>query len=288
MDVAAGRLARRWLREIIDGWPDEVLAAWTTQQRQLLPAGQRADERLLADEARRVLAALAEALDSDLPIDRLASDHPRLSGVLVDLSRERAADSAAPGHTALAVLALKQALVDVLRARARGVDRDPADVLEVVVILNRCVDAAAVLILETQLRQRDQIILGHQQQLMELTAPLLGIAPGVLVLPLVGTLDAARAQHAMDNVLEAVDAEHAHTVIIDLTGAVLADPAVVRHLLAITEAATLLGARSLVCGMRPDTAQALATLGGQLRHLRAYRTLAEAWTAAATPARTKP
>jgi rsbT co-antagonist protein RsbR len=280
MAAAEARIARRWLREVIDRWPDEVLAAWTVQQRSMLPGERRSDEEPLIIEARQVLDALTAALDSDLPLERLACDDPGLHGLLVALSQQRAADGTAPGGTARAVLALKQALVDVVRARARNVDGDPVEVLDVVVALNRCVDAAAVLILETQLRRRDEIIVGHQQRLMELSAPVLRAAAGVLVLPLVGTLDTARAQAVMDNVLAAVRDNQAHTVIIDVTGAVLAETAVVAHLLRVTEAATLLGARSVLCGMRPDTAQAMAALGVDLTHLQTHRSLSDAWAVA--------
>jgi anti-anti-sigma factor len=115
-----------------------------------------------------------------------------------------------------------------------------------------------------------------QQAVRELSAPVIPVLPGVLIAPLIGTLDSARAAELTDNVLAMVQRERAHHVIFDITGVPLVDTHVAQVLLQTTTAVQLLGAQALLVGIRPEVAQTMVALNLDMGTLRSYSNLREA------------
>jgi rsbT co-antagonist protein RsbR len=115
-----------------------------------------------------------------------------------------------------------------------------------------------------------------RRTIVELSAPLLPVAAGVLVLPLVGTIDAERAARVLEQVLDAVVARQADQLLIDVTGVAAVDSQVLAQLMKIVRAAALLGARSSIVGMSTTMAQAAAQLDLDMRGLSTYRDLQSA------------
>lgn len=113
------------------------------------------------------------------------------------------------------------------------------------------------------------------QRILELSAPLLPIGDGVLLLPLIGVMDPARSEHAFAALLAAVQSTHARRVIIDLTGIGEVDRDSVAALVRATEAVRLLGARPMLTGLQPATALALLEQDMPV-HLRSFPSIAEA------------
>jgi len=97
-----------------------------------------------------------------------------------------------------------------------------------------------------------------------LSTPVIPIFDGMLVLPLVGTIDSARSQQITAELLEGVQAHQAQVVIIDITGVPLVDTQVANHLIQAVRAVGLLGARCLLVGIRPEIAASLVSLGVKL------------------------
>jgi anti-anti-sigma regulatory factor len=110
----------------------------------------------------------------------------------------------------------------------------------------------------------------------ELSAPLLPIADGVLVLPLVGRLDAERAERVLEHVLDAVVARQAEQLVIDVTGLTAIDAQQIAQLLKIIRAAALLGARSSIVGISTTLARAAAALDLGMRDITTHRDLRSA------------
>jgi anti-anti-sigma regulatory factor len=110
----------------------------------------------------------------------------------------------------------------------------------------------------------------------ELSAPVIPLMHGVLIVPLVGALDSARAADLMNNVLSAVERFHARYVIFDITGVPIVDTQVAKSLLETTAAAQLLGARSLLVGIRPEVAHTIVSLGIDLGSYMTFSDLQEA------------
>jgi DNA-binding response OmpR family regulator/anti-anti-sigma regulatory factor len=107
---------------------------------------------------------------------------------------------------------------------------------------------------------QEQIIAVQRERLLELSAPLIPITGGILVMPLVGTMDEARAAQAIETALRGASASGAHHLIIDITGIKAADTTVADLLVQAARGLELLGTRTVVTGIRPDVAQAFVQL----------------------------
>ncbi len=106
-----------------------------------------------------------------------------------------------------------------------------------------------------------EIIAAQQAALRELQTPLIPLADGVLVMPLIGAMDDIRAQQVMETLLHGVATYNATVVILDVTGLTVADTHVVSVLLQTTKAARLLGAEMILTGVGPEIAQTLISIG---------------------------
>ncbi len=103
--------------------------------------------------------------------------------------------------------------------------------------------------------------------------PVIPISDRVLVAPIVGNLDTERTQLLLTTVLNEVEAVRARTVVLDITGVAVVDTQVAAALLRVANAVRLMGAKTLLVGIRPEVAQTLVSLGGNLGELRAAATL---------------
>jgi DNA-binding LacI/PurR family transcriptional regulator/anti-anti-sigma regulatory factor len=118
--------------------------------------------------------------------------------------------------------------------------------------------------------ERERVL---SQTIRELGCPIIPLLPGVLLVPLIGALDSARAQQVIGAVLEAIANQGAQTVLLDVTGVPLVDTQVASSLVQTGQAARLLGAQVIMVGIRPEIAQSIVGLGIDLQHLKIYATL---------------
>jgi anti-anti-sigma regulatory factor len=150
-------------------------------------------------------------------------------------------------------------------------------VVERTAALQRAMDAAEQR--ETHLARTLEDLSASQAAIRELSAPVIPVLPGVLVAPLIGVLDSARAADLTSNVLGMVEREQASQVIFDITGVPLVDTHVAQVLLETTTAVRLLGAEALLVGIRPEVAQTLVGLNIDLAAIRTFPNLRAAITA---------
>jgi PAS domain S-box-containing protein len=130
---------------------------------------------------------------------------------------------------------------------------------------------------EIEERTRAEAELRKQEEaLRDLSAPILRVADGVLLLPVIGKLDAGRARTMMESLLSAIVQSASSVTILDLTGVGAVDAATSEHLLEIVRAVGLLGSRCLVSGIPPAVARTMVELGIDIGKLRTFGTLAEA------------
>lgn len=113
---------------------------------------------------------------------------------------------------------------------------------------------------EVQLHETLNTLHTSQNTIRELSAPILPVLPGVLIAPLIGVLDSARASVLTENVLAAVEQTHARIVIYDITGVPLVDTYMAQVLLRTADAIRLLGAQVMLVGVRPEVAQTIVSL----------------------------
>ena len=128
----------------------------------------------------------------------------------------------------------------------------------------------------TERREQELRLQRQRDEIMELSTPVIQVWEKVLVLPIIGTLDSARAARLTESLLERIASTQAEAVIMDVSGVPTIDTQVAQHLLKTVQAAALMGAASILCGVRPETAQAMVHLGIDIGQLRSRNTLRDA------------
>lgn len=111
---------------------------------------------------------------------------------------------------------------------------------------------------------QEQIIEAQRAALRELSTPIIPLGAGVVAMPLIGTIDSARAQLVIETLLQGVAEQRARAAILDITGVQVVDTQVANALLQAAQAVKLLGAQVIITGIRPEVAQTLVGLGLEL------------------------
>jgi rsbT co-antagonist protein RsbR len=244
---------------------EALLEAWIAAQ--LAVPGVRTDlisQDELRVESNRFLALLQEAVsagsaDADLSGPQWAP----VREFLTDLSRTRATRGFTPTETATFVFSLKQALFADLERDALW-------------SASTLLDALGLFTADAFLRSREEIIQRQQEELMELSTPVVKLWQGVVALPLIGTLDSARTSVVMESLLEKILETDSALAIIDITGVPTVDTLVAQHLLKTVAAARLMGADCIISGIRPQIAQTIVHLGLDLSEVTTKSSLADA------------
>jgi rsbT co-antagonist protein RsbR len=244
---------------------DELLEAWLGAQ--LAVPGVRTDlisQDELRVESNRFLTLLQEAVsagsaDADLSGPQWAP----VREFLAELSRSRATRGFTPTETATFVFSLKEALFADLERDALW-------------SASQLLDALGLFTADAFLRTREEIIQRQQEELMELSTPVVKLWQGVVALPLIGTLDSARTSVVMESLLERILETDSALAIIDITGVPTVDTLVAQHLLKTVAAARLMGADCIISGIRPQIAQTIVHLGLDLSEVTTKSSLADA------------
>jgi rsbT co-antagonist protein RsbR len=229
----------------------------------------------LSDQAGRFFTLFRAGVDSrELDVHSAAWAGAR--DMLEALSMSRARQGFSPTETAIFILSLKEPLFEHLRARIPGNGEQARVLLEA----NTLLDRLGLYTTESFQRGREQVILRQQQELMELSTPVVTLWDGVLALPVIGTLDSARTQVVMENLLQRIVDTGASIAIIDITGVPTVDTLTAQHLLKTVAAARLMGADCIISGIRPQIAQTIVHLGVELGSVVTKATLADAFAVA--------
>ncbi|KUL61816.1 STAS domain-containing protein [Streptomyces sp. NRRL S-1521] len=255
---------------------EKVADRWVQLQLERAVLGSGISEAELREEADAFVSALRAALETDRPVESLATSCPELRQAVTELSLRRARGGASPTATSLAVLALKEALLEAVREQAG----DTPALYHSAVCANRLLDTAGALSFATYVEGREEIIRRQSRQLLEVSTPVVRLWDKVLAVPLIGTLDTTRTQVVMENLLQSIERHEAEVAIIDITGVPTVDTAVAHHLMQTVNAVRLMGADCVISGIRPPIAQIIAQLGIDLSAILTRATLADALAAA--------
>ncbi|OEJ57377.1 anti-anti-sigma factor [Streptomyces agglomeratus] len=264
--------ARECVASAVRGRVEEIADRWVQLQARQSGGGHPVDESELREEADTLVAALVAGLDSALPTDRIVTSHADLHREVTRLSLRRARGGESPTATSLAVLALKEALLEAVQETTQ----ESAQLFSAALLINRLLDAAGALSFDTYVEGREEIIRRQSRQLLELSTPVVRLWRQVLGVPLIGTLDTARTQVVMENLLQAIQDQEATVAIIDITGVPTVDTAVAQHLMQTVNAVRLMGADCIISGIRPPIAQTIAQLGIDLSTIMTRATLSDA------------
>lgn len=263
------------LPEIIGGNQKELLNEWVKQQNEVLSARRdRLSEPQVRANSQDFLRSLTEALSRGGGLELESSAWADMRELLGEISRHRAAQGFTPADTATFVFSFKQPLFARIRAEYSN---DVAGMAEEIWNATELLDKIGLHTVTLFQKSREELISRQQQEMLELSTPVVELWHGVLAVPLIGTLDSARTQIVMQNLLEAIVEKSADLAIIDITGVPTVDTLVAQHLLKTVAAARLMGADCIISGIRPQIAQTIIHLGVDLSGVLTKATLADAF-----------
>jgi rsbT co-antagonist protein RsbR len=253
---------------------EQILAEWLQEAG---AAGSRltdANRRAMRGEAEEILQGFQAALKAGGDAGNLqAPAWSTLRQSLESLSRSRAAQGQSAGDTSAFVLAFKRPLFGAIQRDLAG---DAQRQMAAVWTVSTLVDGMAQWTVATYQQTREDIIRRQQQDLLELSTPVIKLFEGVLAVPMIGTLDSARTQVVMETLLQRIVETGSRLAIIDITGVPTVDTLVAQHLLKTVSAIRLMGAECIISGIRPQIAQTIVHLGIDLQGIASKASLADA------------
>jgi rsbT co-antagonist protein RsbR len=249
------------------------VAAWMAQSGAGSGRARGTQERLTG-EAHELLAALEAGLrEGGDPTRFEAEAWSPLRDALAALSASSAAQGTSAGDTSRFVLAIKRPLFDEFRGKYA---KDPQALIDGIWWSTALADNMAEFTVATYQKAREGIITRQQQELLELSTPVIKLWDGVLAVPMIGTLDSSRTQIVMEGLLQAIVDTESDLAIIDITGVPTVDTLVAQHLIKTVTAIRLMGAECIISGIRPQIAQTIVHLGIDLNGITTKATLADA------------
>ncbi|MFZ0228481.1 MAG: STAS domain-containing protein [Mycobacterium sp.] len=264
------------LLDVLAKHESAILEQWI---REMSVATRRADlikDSELRGQCTRVIQMLRQGAESDnLNIETEA--WKPLREQLAEISRNRAVQGFTPTETATFVLSVKRPLFDQLRDRMAN---DANALASELWATTELIDSLALFTTETFLKTREEVIRRQQEEMLELSTPVVKLWDGILALPIIGTLDSARTQVVMETLLENIVKTNSRVAIIDITGVPTVDTIVAQHLLKTVTAARLMGADCIISGVRPQIAQTIVHLGINLLDVTTKATLSDAFALA--------
>lgn len=260
----------------------DLLAQWLAEQTGSGTGGVTAgtaSEQEARTQSREFLALLRDALGAGGADGAAGPVYAPVRDFLAGLVRGRVQQGATPSQVATFVFSLKRPLFDVLRERFAT---DAGALAAETWTATRLLDALGLYTTEVYQRAREDVISRQQQDMLELSTPVVKLWDGVLALPMIGTLDSARTQVVMETLLQRIVETGAEVAIIDITGVPTVDTLTAQHLLKTVTAARLMGAECIISGIRPQIAQTIVHLGVELHGVTTKATLADAFRVALT------
>jgi rsbT co-antagonist protein RsbR len=256
----------------------DLLAEWVREQtRAASQTAGRMSEAQLREQSTSFLRLLQQGTQSDNMTNLNSAEWEAIRDLLSDVSRSRAMQGFSPSETATFVFSFKQPFFSRLR---RELANDGDALAEETWRATELLDKLGLYTTEVYQKSREDIIGRQQQEMLELSTPVVKLWDGVLALPLIGTLDSARTQVVMESLLQRIMESGSEVAIIDITGVPTVDTLVAQHLMKTVTAARLMGADCIISGIRPQIAQTIVHLGVNLGDISTKSTLADAFAQA--------
>jgi rsbT co-antagonist protein RsbR len=257
---------------------EELLGEWTREQGRALASQQgRLGEAELRGQSKEFLSLLRRAAQDGNLADLRGSGWQEVLDALASLSRSRARQGFTPAQTASFIFSLKRPLFALL---TKETGTDAKALAEETWTVTQLLDQLGLHTAEVFIKNREETISRQQEEMLELSTPVVKLWEGVLALPMIGTLDSARTQIVMESLLQRIVETGAEVAIIDITGVPTVDTLVAQHLIKTVTAARLMGAECIISGIRPQIAQTIVHLGVDLGDVLTKATLADAFAVA--------
>ena len=265
------------IRGIIQRNEDALMQEWTQNQRDASDQSNRLiSDAELGSQCREFLTLFGQALATGQVNDIHGSEWQEACQMLADVSRSRTRQGFSPGQTARFVFSIKRPLTQTLRKNLPPGDESGETIWQISELL----DKLGLYTTEVHQQTREDVILRQQEEMLELSTPVVKLFDGILALPLIGTLDSGRTQTVMESLLQTIVDTGSEIAILDITGVPTVDTLTAQHLLKTVAAARLMGAECIISGIRPQIAQTVVQLGVDLSSVITKASLADAFAVA--------
>jgi rsbT co-antagonist protein RsbR len=269
--TSASRIA-----ELVRDHEQEILSDWMARQKESISSRRDLmNESELHRQSRDFLNAFVAGANGNIDDIHTPAWRPALE-LLSRISESRAMQGFSPSETATFVFSMKQPLFSQLKKSVSDVNTLADETWNATLLL----DSLGLYATEVFQKIREGVINRQQQELLELSTPVVTLWQGILALPLIGTLDSARTQVVMESLLQRIVETGSLIAILDITGVPTVDTLVAQHLLKTIAAARLMGADCIISGIRPQIAQTIVHLGVDLNTVITKATLADAFAIA--------
>jgi rsbT co-antagonist protein RsbR len=252
-----------------------LLNSWITEQKSTRIRGSISDSEL-HQQSREFLQLFQQAVTESgetVRGDIEINAYRGLRRFLEEITASRTQQGATPSETARFIFSFKLPLFTEIRSKIP----DPIEQVEAFGDLTALLDNLGLFVTEAHQKAREGVILRQQEEMLELSTPVVKLWDGVLALPIIGTLDSSRTQTIMESLLERIVETGSEIAIIDITGVPTVDTLTAQHLLKTVTAARLMGAECIISGIRPQIAQTIVHLGVELGDVITKASLADAF-----------
>ncbi len=263
------------LPDIIARHEADILDEWVAAQ--IADGGGRIREAEIRQQCGAFLRLVREAAQAGGVGEIRGPRWAEVRRMLDELSRSRTIQGFSPSETAAFVLSLKKPLFTRLR---KELGRDGDAFANETWAATEQLDRLGLYTTEVHQKAREGVIARQQQEMLELSTPVVKLADGILAIPLIGTLDSARTQVVMENLLQTIVDTGSAIAIIDITGVPTVDTLTAQHLLKTITASRLMGVECIISGIRPQIAQTIVHLGIDLGAVTTKASLADAFALA--------
>jgi rsbT co-antagonist protein RsbR len=252
----------------------QILESWMTQQ--LSNTALREDlmsNEELREQSNELLDVLLKSINDKNLADIESADFEQVNEILSGISISRARQGFSAKETGIYVFSLKDALFKNLQEDLKD---NPVARTDAIMKVNKLMDLLGIITFETFIKGREEVILRQTDEITEISTPVIRVWDGILALPIIGTLDSARTQTVMENLLQEIVESSSTIAILDISGVPAVDSLVAQHLIKTVAATRLMGAECIISGIRPEIAQTVVHLGIDLSNIVTKATLASA------------
>ncbi|HEY4131935.1 MAG TPA: STAS domain-containing protein [Gemmatimonadaceae bacterium] len=262
---------------VVEQYESEILAEWLRQLNSVTGRGAGViSEAELRAQTGEFLNLFRRAMKRGAH-DLQGGEWQNVRDMLNNISRSRGAQGFTPSETASFIFSMKKPIMQrIADAHGNDAKRLAADTQ----LLTEILDDLGLYTMEVFQVGREEVIRRQQQDMLELSTPVVKLWDGVLALPMIGTLDSSRTQIVMESLLQRIVETGAELAIIDITGVPTVDTLTAQHLLKTVTAARLMGAECIISGIRPQIAQTIVHLGVELTGVTTKSSLADAFAVA--------
>ncbi len=248
------------IAEILDKDEADLLKGWVAEQASSKRGGS-IREAELRQQCSEFLRLFREGVRQGGVDDVEGAAWSGAREMLGEVSRSRSLQGFSSSETATFILSLKRPIFAKL---ASDLADDAPGLARETWAATGLLDKLALHTMEVYQKAREEVIARQQEEMLELSTPVVKLWEGILALPMIGTLDSARTQTVMEALLQKIVETGSAIAIIDITGVPTVDTLTAQHLLKTVTAARLMGADCIISGIRPQIAQTIVHLGVDL------------------------